>query len=91
MIGSVELCGYVGGYDFDDAWFGKLAAVANDPNVEVLLAVGSGQTAFAGWDRRSAFLAVWDSTFEPCQMFQKVGDGKVCLVRYAAWGINQRI
>lgn len=49
VIGSVELCGYVGGYDFDDAWFGKLAAVANDPNVEVLLAVGSGQTAFAGF------------------------------------------
>ena len=26
-----------------------MAAVANDPNVEVLLAVGSGQTAFAGF------------------------------------------
>lgn len=48
-IGTVELNGVVAGYDFDDAWFGKLAAVANDPNVEVLLAVGSGQTAFAGF------------------------------------------
>lgn len=48
-IGSVELNGVVAGYDFDDAWFGKLAAVANDPNVEALLAVGSGQTAFAGF------------------------------------------
>ncbi len=48
-IGSVQLNGVVGGYDFDDAWFGKLAAVANDPNVEALLAVGSGQTAFAGF------------------------------------------
>lgn len=49
QMGSVELVGYVGGYDFDDAWFGKLAAVANNPNVEVLLAVGSGDTAFAGF------------------------------------------
>ncbi len=48
-IGNIELNGVVSGYDFDDAWFGKLAAVANDPNVEVLLAVGSGQTAFAGF------------------------------------------
>ncbi|MBQ9825060.1 MAG: LacI family DNA-binding transcriptional regulator [Solobacterium sp.] len=48
-IGSVEVNGVVSGYDFDDAWFGKLAAVANDPNVDVLLAVGSGQTAFAGF------------------------------------------
>lgn len=48
-IGNIELNGVVAGYDFDDAWFGKLAAVANDPNVEVLLAVGSGQTVFAGF------------------------------------------
>ncbi len=48
-IGSVEVNGVVAGYDFDDAWYGKLTAVANDPNVEVLLAVGSGQVAFAGF------------------------------------------
>ncbi|MBQ9154418.1 MAG: LacI family DNA-binding transcriptional regulator [Solobacterium sp.] len=48
-IGTAQLNGVVAGYDFDDAWFGKLAAVANDPEVEVLLAVGSGQTAFAGF------------------------------------------
>ncbi|MBQ9046474.1 MAG: LacI family DNA-binding transcriptional regulator [Solobacterium sp.] len=48
-IGNIEINGVVAGYDFDDAWFGKLAAVANDPNVEVLMAVGSGQTAFAGF------------------------------------------
>ena len=47
-IGDIELNGVVSGYDFDDAWFGKLAQVANDPNVEVLLAVGSGQVTFAG-------------------------------------------
>ncbi|MBQ1368615.1 MAG: LacI family DNA-binding transcriptional regulator [Firmicutes bacterium] len=56
VIGSVELVGYVGGYDFDDAWFGKLAAVANDPSVEVLLAVGSGQTVFAGFKQPSQML-----------------------------------
>ncbi len=55
-IGSVELNGVVSGYDFDDAWFGKLAAVANDPNVEVLLAVGSGQVAFAGFKPEGKFL-----------------------------------
>ncbi|MBQ1380281.1 MAG: hypothetical protein IIZ33_09110 [Erysipelotrichaceae bacterium] len=48
-IGTVELNGVVSGYDFDDAWFGKLAAVANDENVEALLAVGSGQVTFAGF------------------------------------------
>jgi len=48
-IGTIEVNGVVSGYDFDDAWFGKLAAVANDPNVEVLLAVGSGQVTFAGF------------------------------------------
>ncbi len=48
-IGTVELNGVVSGYNFDDAWFGQLAAVANDPNVEALLAVGSGQVTFAGF------------------------------------------
>ena len=48
-IGNIEINGVVAGYDFDDAWFGKLAAVANDPNVEALLAVGSGQVTFAGF------------------------------------------
>lgn len=48
-IGNIEINGVVAGYDFDDAWFGKLAAVAGDPNVDVLLAVGSGQVTFAGF------------------------------------------
>ena len=48
-IGNIELNGVVSGYDFDDAWFGKLSAVANADNTEALLAVGSGQTAFAGF------------------------------------------
>lgn len=47
-MGSVELTAYVGGYDFNDAWFGSLAAAANS-GAEVCLAVGSGETAFAGF------------------------------------------
>lgn len=41
-IGTLELMGYVGGYDFDDAWFGKLAQMAGAEGIEVLLTVGSG-------------------------------------------------
>ena len=48
-IGDVEINGVVSGYDFDDAWFGKLSAVANADNIEALLAVDSGQTTFAGF------------------------------------------
>jgi len=41
-IGNVELVAYVGGYDFDDAWFGKLAQMAGTEGIEVILTVGSG-------------------------------------------------
>lgn len=41
-IGNVELLAYVGGYDFDDAWFGKLAQMAGTEGIEVILTVGSG-------------------------------------------------
>lgn len=41
-IGSVELLAYVGGYDFDDAWFGKLAQMAGTEGIEAILTVGSG-------------------------------------------------
>ena len=47
-MGSVSLLAYVGGYNFDDAWFGALAAAANS-GAEVCLAVGSGETAFSGF------------------------------------------
>ena len=46
-MGTITLTAYVGGYNFDDAWFGALAAAANS-GAEVCLAVGSGETAFAG-------------------------------------------
>ena len=41
-FGDVELMAVVGGYDFDDAWFGKLAQMATIDGSEVLLTVGSG-------------------------------------------------
>ena len=41
-IGNVELVAYVGGYDFDDAWFGKLAQMAGTEGIEAILTVGSG-------------------------------------------------
>ena len=72
-FGSVKLVGYVGGYDFDDAWFGKLAAVANNPSVEVLLAVGSGDTAFAGFKQPSQKLANIDSYTENSLALMKAG------------------
>ena len=41
-IGNLDLVAYVGGYDFDDAWFGKLAQMAGTEGIEVILTVGSG-------------------------------------------------
>ena len=40
-IGNLELLAYVGGYDFDDAWFGKLAQMAGTEGIEAILTVGS--------------------------------------------------
>lgn len=57
-IGTVNLMGYVGGYDMDDAWFGKCAQMAQTPDLEVILAVGNGSdffgTAVAGTDVKIA-------------------------------------
>ncbi len=78
-IGKAEVNGVVAGYDFDDAWFGKLAAVANDPNVEVLLAVGSGQTAFAGFKPEGKMLGDID-----CYTADSVGLMKAGTLNYLA-------
>lgn len=45
-IGTIEVSGYVGGYDMDDAWFGKCAQMAQTPGLEVILAVGNGSDFF---------------------------------------------
>lgn len=45
-IGTINLMGYVGGYDMDDAWFGKCAQMATTEGLEVILAVGNGSDFF---------------------------------------------
>ena len=72
-LGDIELNGVVSGYDFDDAWFGKLAQVANDPNVEVLLAVGSGQVTFAGVKPEGKMLGDIDCYTEDALNLMKSG------------------
>lgn len=48
-IGNVELAAYVGGYDFDDAWFGKLAQMVGTEGIEAILTVGSGVDVLGGF------------------------------------------
>lgn len=45
-IGTINVLGYVGGYDMDDAWFGKCAQMAQTEGLEVILAVGNGSDFF---------------------------------------------
>lgn len=45
-IGDIEVSGYVGGYDMDDAWFAKCAEMVQTPGLEVVLAVGNGSDFF---------------------------------------------
>lgn len=46
-IGDVNILGYVGGYDMDDAWFAKCSEMAKTPGLQVILAVGNGSDFFA--------------------------------------------
>ena len=46
MIGNINLAGYVGGYDMDDAWFAKVGQMATIEGLEVILAVGNGSDFF---------------------------------------------
>lgn len=66
-IGTVNLMGYVGGYDMDDAWFGKCAQMAQTPDLEVILAVGNGSdffgTAIAGTDVKIASVDAYASSY----------------------------
>lgn len=45
-IGTINIDGYVAGYDMDDAWFGKCAQMAQTPGLQVILAVGNGSDFF---------------------------------------------
>lgn len=66
-IGTIKLSGYVGGYDMDDAWFGKCAQMAQTPDLEVILAVGNGSdffgTAIAGTDIKIGSVDAYASSY----------------------------
>ena len=47
-IGNLELVAYVDGYDFNDAWFGKLAQMVGTEGIQVILTVGSGVDVLGG-------------------------------------------
>lgn len=66
-IGDVNVLGYVGGYDMDDAWFGKCAQMAQTADLEVILAVGNGSdffgTAIAGTNVKIASVDAYASSY----------------------------
>lgn len=66
-IGDVNILGYVGGYDMDDAWFGKIGQTAQTPDLEVILAVGNGSdffgTAISGTDVKIASVDAYASSY----------------------------
>lgn len=65
-IGKVEVMGYVGGYDMDEAWFGKCAQMSQIEGLEVILAVGNGSDFFGtskGADVKIASVDAYASSF----------------------------
>lgn len=66
-IGSINIVGYVAGYDMDDAWFGKCAQMAQTPDLEVILAVGNGSdffgTTVAGTDIKIATVDAYATSY----------------------------
>lgn len=66
-IGSINVVGYVGGYDMTDAWFGQCAQMAQTPGLEVILAVGNGSdffgTATADADIKIASVDAYAQTY----------------------------
>lgn len=66
-VGNINILGYVGGYDMDDAWFGKCAQMAQTTGLEVILAVGNGSdffgTAIAGTDVKIASVDAYASSY----------------------------
>lgn len=66
-IGNINLIGYVGGYDMDDAWFGKCAQMAQTEGLEVILAVGNGSdffgTSVQGTDVKIASVDAYASAY----------------------------
>lgn len=66
-IGSVNIAGYVGGYDMDEAWFSKCAQMAQTDGLEVILAVGNGSdffgTSVQGTDVKIASVDAYASAY----------------------------
>ncbi|MCM1536896.1 MAG: hypothetical protein NC254_00710 [bacterium] len=66
-IGNINLVGYVGGYDMDDAWFAKCGQMAQTEGLEVILAVGNGSdffgTSVQGTDVKIASVDAYASAY----------------------------
>ena len=64
-IGSLELVAYVGGYDFNDAWFGKLAQMVSTEGIQAILTVGSGVDVLGGFVAGSGVKLATVDSFTP--------------------------
>lgn len=64
-IGNIELLAYVGGYDFNDAWFGKLAQMVGTEGIQVILTVGSGVDVLGGFITGSGVKLATVDSFTP--------------------------
>ena len=64
-IGNLELAAYVGGYDFNDAWFGKLAQMVGTEGIQVILTVGSGVDVLGGFIADSGVKLATVDSFTP--------------------------
>ena len=66
-IGDIQVLGYVGGYDMDDAWFAKCGEMVQAEGLEVVLAVGNGSdffgTAAQGTDVKIASVDAYASSY----------------------------
>lgn len=66
-IGTINLLGYVGGYDMDEAWFASCAQMAQTSGLEVILAVGNGSdffgTSVQGTDVKIASVDAYASAY----------------------------
>ena len=64
-IGNLELAAYVGGYDFNDAWFGKLAQMVGTEGIQAILTVGSGVDVLGGFIAGSGVKLATVDSFTP--------------------------
>ena len=64
-IGNLELVAYVGGYDFNDARFGKLAQMVGTEGIQAILTVGSGVDVLGGFIAGSGVKLATVDSFTP--------------------------